>query len=156
MGRTLKLWGPVILWMGIIFMVSTDLGSADHTSRIIEPVLRWIYPAISAETVSLVHLLIRKCGHFTEYAILALLVLRTAQLPAKTFTRSREFRAAGVAWLIAALYASTDEFHQSFVPARTASIYDVLIDSSGAFTALAAALLWRYIRAKLPALMRRR
>ena len=148
MGRTFKLWGPVILWMGIIFMVSTDLGSADHTSRIIEPVLRWFYPAISAETINLAHTLIRKCGHFTEYAILALLVLRTAQLPAKTFALSRDFRAAGIAWVITALYASTDEFHQSFVPARTASIYDVLIDSSGAFTALGVALLWRYLRAK--------
>ena len=136
-------------------MLSTDLGSADHTSRIIEPALRWIYPAISAATVDLVHTLIRKCGHFTEYAILALMLLRTAQLPAKTFSLSRDFRAAGFAWLIAALYASTDEFHQSFVPARTASIYDVLIDSSGAFTALAVALFWRYLYAKLPTLKRR-
>jgi len=148
MASMLKWWGPVILWMGIIFMVSTDLGSAEHTSRIIEPLLRWLFPAISEATIGFVHMLIRKGAHFTEYAILALLVLRTAQLPANARPTARDFRAAGFALLISALYAATDEFHQSFVPARTASLRDVMIDSSGAFAALAVALLWRYLRGK--------
>src|SRR5476651_839744 len=71
--RAHKHWLPVILWMGFIFVMSTELGSFAHTSRIIEPLLRWLYPGISAKTVDLVHLLIRKGGHLTEYAVLALL-----------------------------------------------------------------------------------
>ncbi|MDI1321017.1 MAG: VanZ family protein, partial [bacterium] len=48
-----------------------------------------------------------------------------------------------LALLLAAVYAATDEFHQSFVPGRTASLGDVLIDITGAFVALAVAAAWQ-------------
>lgn len=146
--RTHKHWLPVILWMGFIFMMSTDLGSGEHTSRIIGPLLHWVAPDISPEAVNLVHHLVRKGAHLTEYAILALLVLRAASISLRARETGHYCRAAGVALLIAAAYAATDEFHQSFVASRGASVYDVMIDASGAFAALAVASLWRKLRSR--------
>jgi len=141
--RAHRHWLPVILWMGFIFVMSTSLGSSAHTSRIIEPLIRWLAPGISPAAVDRVHGLIRKTGHFTEYAILALLVLRAVRISLRHRHLEGGCKAAGIALLVAAVYASTDEFHQSFVPGRTASVYDVLIDTSGAFVALTAAMLVR-------------
>ncbi|MBI2516802.1 MAG: VanZ family protein [Opitutae bacterium] len=145
--RALKPWLPVVLWMGVIFAVSTDLGSYQHTSRFIGPLLRWLIPDISPEAVRQVQFLVRKAAHFTEYAILALLARRAAGHSLRVAETHRHVRAAGLALLIAAGYAATDEWHQSFVPSRTASPTDVLIDTTGAGAALAAALLWRKWRA---------
>ena len=122
--------------MGVIFIMSTDLGSSVHTSRIIEPLLRWLNPQISPEAIGRVHFLVRKTGHFTEYAVLALLVLRAFRKSTPEFWSTRVWRAAVCALLVTAAYAATDEFHQVFVPGRTASPGDVLIDSSGGATRL--------------------
>lgn len=107
--------------MVFIFIGSTDLLSAAHTSRFIGPFLRWFSPEISDATIASIQLVVRKCGHLTEYAILAALLCRA--LP--------QF-SAWLAFAIAALYAALDEFHQSFVSSRTESSWDVLIDCSGA------------------------
>jgi VanZ family protein len=154
MPRALKPWIPVILWMGLIFLVSTDLGSAGHTSQIIEPLLRWLKPGISVETIDLFQTLIRKGGHLTEYAILALLTLRAVNLSGQNQQDKRNvghLRSAGIALLIAASYAATDEFHQSFIPSRTPSFYDVLIDAGGAFAALTLVTLRRKFCSRPPA-----
>ena len=80
MRRFLKNWLPVIVWVGVIFLGSTDLMSAEHTSRFIVPFLLWLKPDISAETLASIHFIVRKCSHVGEYAILALLLLRAATL----------------------------------------------------------------------------
>lgn len=93
------------------------------------------------------HHIIRKCGHFTEYFILSLLILRGLR------AGRREMQ---VAWIFAAIvlvasYASLDEFHQSFVPGRTPAVTDVLIDTTGGAAAQAVAalmLLWGHVRGK--------
>src|SRR5690349_16332641 len=69
-------WVPVIAWMVLIFIGSSDVLSAEHTSRFLVPFLRWLDPHISYATIAAVHLVVRKLGHFTEYAILAALVWR--------------------------------------------------------------------------------
>lgn len=148
MSRTFKYWLPVLVWMGVIFLVSTDLGSANHTSRIIEPLLRWVVPDISASAVDTAQTVIRKGGHLTEYAILALLSLRAIVLSAQSQSGHRYFRHAVIALVIAAAYAASDEFHQSFIPSRTPSVYDVMIDTTGAAVALTVATLWKKGRAK--------
>jgi VanZ family protein len=132
--RIVNRWLPVVVWMAFIFAMSTGLGSAEHTSRFIGPFLHWLLPDASAETIAGLHFLIRKAAHFTEYAILALLLLRALG--------PGGFRSLGLALLIAAAYAGTDEFHQSFVAGRTPSLGDVLIDTGGAFVALAMAAIW--------------
>jgi VanZ family protein len=128
-------WIPVLIWMAVIFMNSTDAMSSAHTSRFIEPFLRWLFPAISPQAVDTIHLCIRKFAHVFEYGVLALLLWLA--LPDKRRNPdSADWRRASLALLIASLYGATDEFHQIFVPSRGASIHDVLIDASGAAVTL--------------------
>ena len=128
----LKFWLPVLAWMIFIFIGSTDLMSAEHTSRFIGPFLRWLAPDITEATVASIQLVVRKCGHLTEYAILAGFLYRALRQ-----RRERVMPAAISAFLIAVIYAALDEFHQSFVASRTASAWDVMIDCLGAFVGLA-------------------
>lgn len=126
---------PVILWMVVIFTASTDLMSAEHTSRFIGPFLRWLVPEISAGAMAAAEFLVRKLAHLTEYAILGALLSRAFH--GYLSMRPSKFLAT-VAFLAAAIFAATDEFHQSFVASRTASVHDVLIDTCGALLGLAA------------------
>jgi VanZ family protein len=130
-----KFWLPVFVWMTLIFGASTDLGSTQHTSRIIRPVLQFFWPNVSDKTVHDVQVAVRKTGHLSGYAMLAALVWRAKQKG--IFVNGWNWRSARFAEIVAALYAMTDEFHQSFVPSREASIWDVLIDSTGAAVGLA-------------------
>jgi VanZ family protein len=123
--------------MAIIFAGSTDLMSAEHTSRIIVPLLHWFFPTISPLTVVRVEFLLRKAAHVSEYAVLAVLLYRAF---VHTVFQSRRVLAAGLVLLSCAVYAASDEFHQSFVPSRTASLRDVTIDLCGA--TLAVLLYW--------------
>jgi VanZ family protein len=130
----LKYWVPVLIWLGVIFVGSTDLMSAEHTSQIIVPLLRWLKPDISPETLALIHFGVRKFGHLTEYAILAMLLWRG--LRRGTNLQLKMSILFITVWLAAAIFAVTDEFHQSFVPSRDAAWGDVLIDSGGAIFGL--------------------
>jgi VanZ family protein len=130
----LKYWLPVLIWLGLIFIGSTDLMSAEHTSRIIAPILRWFNPDISAETIARVQFFVRKSGHVSEYAILAILLWRALQLGAGWQTKMSILFLT--AWIVCAFFAATDEFHQSFVASRTASSTDVMIDAAGALIGL--------------------
>src|SRR5438046_9749718 len=71
-----RYWMPAIVWMAVIFLGSTDMLSAEHTSRFLVPFLRWIDPQISFATLNAIQLGIRKLGHLTEYAVLAMLLWR--------------------------------------------------------------------------------
>jgi VanZ family protein len=123
--------------MAIIFAGSTDLMSAEHTSRIIVPLLRWFFPTISPITLVRVEFFLRKAAHVSEYAVLAVLFYRAF---VHTVFQSRRALSAGIVLLSCAAYASSDEFHQSFVPSRTSSLRDVMIDVCGA--TLAVLLYW--------------
>jgi len=131
--RFFKPWLPVICWMVVIFLASTDMGSAEHTSRIVEPLLRWLRPGISQDGINRVHFLIRKTAHLTEYSILAVLLCRAVEQSRRNFGH---WKSVLVALGVATLYAASDEFHQSFVSSRTASVRDVMIDSCGAMIGL--------------------
>jgi VanZ family protein len=128
----LKFWLPVIAWMIFIFVGSTDLLSAEHTSRFIGPFLRWIIPDVSNATIASVQLVVRKCAHVTEYAILAAVLFRAFRQG-----QPRIGRVLVLSFFIAAAYAALDEFHQSFVASRTGSPWDVTIDCIGALAGLA-------------------
>jgi VanZ family protein len=123
--------------MAIIFAGSTDLMSAEHTSRIIVPLLRWFFPTISPITVVRVEFFLRKAAHVSEYAVLAVLFYRAF---VHTVFQSRRALSAGIVLLSCGAYATSDEFHQSFVPSRTSSLRDVVIDVCGA--TLAVLLYW--------------
>ena len=124
---------PLVAWLVFISLASSDSFSANNTSRIIEPLIRWLFPATSPDRLELIHLLVRKASHFTEYAILGLLAVRAFSTSPHPGVRRRWFL---VSLLLVALYALLDEYHQSFVPSRTASIFDSLIDTAGGLTAL--------------------
>ena len=135
-------------WMAVVFVASTDLGSEPHTSRFLVPLLRWLDPQISAAGIERGILLVRKAGHVTEYAILAVLVLRALHiLQARPLARWSWSLAAG-ALAVSAAYGASDEIHQLFVPSRGPSVHDVLIDSSGAVLGLVLAFYWRRTRAE--------
>jgi VanZ family protein len=127
-----KYWAPVIGWMLLIFVASGDLMSAEHTSRFLFPFLRWIAPGISPRTIASIHFFIRKSAHFTEYAILAVLLWRGIHQ-----RQAGSWRAAAIALAAAAIYAFLDEFHQFFIPSRTSASRDVVIDFFGAAIGLA-------------------
>ena len=130
----LKYWLPVLIWIALIFIGSSDLMSAEHTSRIIGPILRWFNPNISVETIARVQFFVRKAGHLTEYAILAALFWRALRRGASWKTKMSILFLA--IWFGCAIFAATDEFHQSFVPSRTVSPIDVMIDVAGALIGL--------------------
>jgi VanZ family protein len=133
-------WLPVFCWMILIFIGSTSVLSAQHTSRFIGPFLRWLKPGISEETIHRVQIVVRKSGHLGEYGVLALLSWRALAKPRIRVPTAWSWRHAGIAAGIATLYAISDEIHQSFIPSRGASPWDVLIDACGAGVALL--LLW--------------
>lgn len=134
----LKYWLPVILWMGLIYTASADRASMQHSSRIIEPILRWLFPHLAIATVHQIVYLVRKCAHLTEYAVLGLFLWRALRKPVRHDSRPWNWREAFIVLGWVALYAASDEFHQLFVPSRQASVWDVLIDTSGASLGLLA------------------
>jgi VanZ family protein len=119
--RTILKWLPVLVWAMVIFGLSTSYFSAANTSKIIDPILRFLIPGASAATVALGHDLVRKCAHFTNYAILFWLLARGPM-------SGRPYAALA----LCVLYALLDEGHQTLVPGRTPSLRDVALDSTGA------------------------
>lgn len=133
MARLLSRYLPLVAWLIFISVASSDSFSANNTSRIIGPLVLWLFPNTSPETLAGIHFVTRKVAHFTEYAILAYLAARAF--------RTSPHPALANRWFIASLalvvcYALLDEYHQSFVPSRTASIYDSFIDMTGGIVAL--------------------
>ena len=131
-GDFVRRWLPVLIWMLVIFAASTDLMSAAQTSRFIGPFLRWLVPDILPATIAAVQIVVRKAAHVTEYAILAGLLWRAM----RPVTREVTLGPAIWAFVVAAVYAALDEFHQSFVASRSASPIDVLFDACGAVIGL--------------------
>jgi VanZ family protein len=117
----LKLWLLPVLWLITLFVLSTSLFSASNTSWFITPILRFLLPGASTATISLLHGLIRKAAHFTNYGILFWLLIR-GPMVGRPYT----------ALALCVCYAFLDEGHQILVPGRTPSLYDVALDSSGA------------------------
>lgn len=117
--------------MVFIFIASSNVGSAKNTSRIIGPLLRWIFGAVTDETVWNIQFYIRKTGHFMGYALLGILCWRAISRPVRWLANDWQPKLAFRAWLLATLYSASDEWHQSFVPSREGSVSDVLLDSCG-------------------------
>jgi VanZ family protein len=135
-----KAYLPVLIWMSVIFVASTDLGSTRRTSRFIGPFLRWFNPEISAETIHDVQVVVRKCGHITEYAVLAILVWIARRVSRAVRPLLSQWQWMEARWIVlfCGLYAVTDEIHQTFVSTRQGNPWDVLLDSFGATCGLLA------------------
>lgn len=118
---------PLVVWLVFISYASSDSFNAGNTSRIIGPLVLWLFPNTSPETMATIHFVTRKIAHFTEYAILGFLAARAFRPYPRWFLISA---------VLVVVYALIDEYHQSFVPSRTASVLDSLIDMAGGITAL--------------------
>jgi VanZ family protein len=131
----LSAWWPALLWAAFIFVMSTDSFSSAHTSRFFEPLLRWLFPPLTAGQFEIIHHIIRKSAHFVEYFIFFLLLYRGVRITGGA-RAGWHWSWALWAWLIAAGYSALDEVHQIFVPSRGPSAWDSLLDSTGALIAL--------------------
>ena len=107
-------WGPAILVMMAIFIFSS-------------------IPSKQLPSFGLFDFSIKKLGHMLGYALLAQAYLRG-------IGREKP-KATLLAWCLTIIYAFTDEFHQYYVPGRSARLFDVGIDSLGSFIGLLPMLL---------------
>jgi VanZ family protein len=140
-GLWFKRWLPALLWSAMIFIGSTDLLSSSNTSRWIEPIVRWVCPGMDSLKLRHTMTIIRKGGHVTEYAILAILLWRAIPKDSTSHANSLwRWPDAAITQGACAFFAMSDEFHQSFIPTRTAAARDVLIDIGGAAVGLT--LVW--------------
>ena len=131
--RFLSRWVPLIAWMAFISFASSAEFSAANTSRIIGPLVLWLFPHTSPARLELIHLCVRKAAHLSEYALMGILAARAFRTSPRTVFQRRWFL---ISICLVVCYALLDEYHQSFVPSRTASILDSLIDTIGGLVAL--------------------
>jgi len=133
--QLVKTWVAALLWIGLIAIESTDWLSAEHTSRILYPLLHFLI-GLDPAAFAVVHHYIRKCGHFVGYFTLSFFLFRawraTLRLP---WAPRWALRWAAIAFFMSALVASLDEWHQTFIPSRTGAVSDVMLDSFAALTA---------------------
>jgi VanZ family protein len=130
-----KAWIAALLWLGLIVGESTNYGSAENTSWILYPILHFVM-GMDPFRVLVWHFYIRKTGHFVGYFGLSLLLFRAwrATLPFASVSRwSMEW--ARIAFFMSALVACLDEWHQTYLPSRTGSLRDMLLDSIAALVA---------------------
>jgi VanZ family protein len=139
----LRAWWPALVWAVIISLLSTDTFSAEHTGLVLQGILHWLLPQLTAEQFEFVHHVVRKSAHLTEYFIFYVFLYRGIRGARQGWHWSWAF----MAWFIAAGYSALDEIHQSFVASRTASPWDSLLDSTGAFISMIVLfLMYRYRR----------
>lgn len=141
-------WFIVVAWAGLIFYLSTSGFGVGFTEWLLLEILSLLHATVSPLTFELLHHLMRKAAHVTEYAIFCLLMY-AAFLDTEDFEWRPRLALRSVA--IAALYSLTDEYHQSFVPGRTPSIVDCGIDTAGA--ALSTLIVWSWDRLRKPRTM---
>lgn len=137
----MKAWLPVLIGISLIALSSSDWFSSTETSG----PFRWLYQAIFGPVPNpqwgRVHFYIRKSCHFFGYGVFGLLWLRAWRMAVPRFHYLQD---ALLALAGAGVIASLDEFHQAFLPLRTGSPWDVLLDCSGvAFAEILAFLVLR-------------
>lgn len=106
-------WGPATLMMAVIFGFSS-------------------IPSDEMLNFGLLDYIVKKGGHAFGYGLLGFSYLRGL----KGERNAVDTRWFFLAWVMAVLYSTTDEFHQSFVPGRHPAVTDVMIDAFGAALAL--------------------
>jgi len=140
--HVLKAWIAAVLWLIVITVESSNLASSNNTSRILYPLLLFLFGMDHAHFEHW-HFFIRKGGHVFGYGLLSFLLFRAWR---ETLTGSREtkwmLRWSSLAVLGTALVASLDEWHQSFLPSRTGTPKDVMLDSCAGIAVQILVYLW--------------
>jgi VanZ family protein len=131
--RVIITWAITLAWAGNISFLSTGSYGGSVTGWLLREILSLGHIHLPAPTFEIAHFLVRKLAHCTEYGMFALFLYHsfTFRQPESWNTRS-----AVSAVIVAGLFSLTDEYHQSFVPGRTASIKDCGFDTFGALVAM--------------------
>ena len=137
----LKTWIAAILWLGLIVSESTNFASAENTSRILYPLLHFLF-GLQPAHFPVWHFLIRKAGHFVGYFTLSWLLFRAWRdtFPFPGIRWSMQW--ARISFFMTALVACLDEWHQSYLPSRTGTFRDVGLDSIAALAAQLLIFAW--------------
>jgi VanZ family protein len=133
--RRLRAWVAVVAWAALISLFSTSWFSGEHTGGVLLPILRALLPGATPEQLLAAHTLTRKGAHVLEYTVLGALLVRALR---EEGLRGPPLLAAAVGLGVA--YAVLDEFHQVFVPSRTPSPHDVVVDAMGVVTGVVLAI----------------
>lgn len=133
-------WLPVALGIVIIVAESTAYFGADHTSGPLRWLFQLLFGRVSDAHWAFIHHIIRKSGHFLGYGAIGLAWLRAWRM---TLTAAPFHTDAALALLGTTMLASWDEWHQGFLPNRTSSPWDVLLDCCGAVVMLSFAWILR-------------
>ena len=135
-----RAWWPAIVWIGLIAFESTDFFSSEHTGSMLYSLLTRLFGDINFYKFLVFHHYLRKTGHVVGYGMLSLLLLRGWRA---TLGRIHTLllRAALLSWLGTAFVAAMDEWHQSYIPSRTGTVWDVALDSVAGVAFLVAAYL---------------
>jgi VanZ family protein len=135
-----RAWWPAIVWIGLIAVESTDYLSSDNTSSVLYPLLTRLFGQINLYEFLIWHHYLRKAGHVVGYGLLCLLLLRGWRA---TLALSRSaILGSLLAWVGTALVALFDEWHQAYIPSRTGTLRDVILDSVAGLAFLLAAQFW--------------
>lgn len=126
-------WLLTATWAVMIFNLSSASYSSASSGRFVSILLDWLSISVLSQNLGLINTILRKSAHLTEYAVLAVILYYSLK-PAGDPPWSR--KAAAWALLASGSYSLTDEFHQLFVPGRHASLYDCLVDTTGALLGL--------------------
>jgi VanZ family protein len=148
-----RAWFPVLVCVLVIAAESTPTFGADRTSGPLQKFFELFLGPFTQPQWWRFHHYVRKCGHFLGYGLLSISWFRAFWMtyrPLRTF-ENRRFAAHSLAMLGTLLVASSDEFHQIFLPNRTASIWDVLIDCCGG--AAMQILIWLAMRRRYQVLL---
>jgi VanZ family protein len=140
--QALKAWTALVLWLIVIAIESTTYLSSQHTSRVLYPLLHFLF-GIDEAGFEPYHVFIRKSGHVFGYGLLSILLFRAWRETLPSSTRAQwMFRWANIAALGTCLVASLDEWHQSFLPTRTGTVRDVILDTCAGIAAQLALFLY--------------
>jgi VanZ family protein len=127
-------WVPVLVCVLVIAMESTPYFGADHTTGPLQRFFEYLmHRHFTQPEWWRLHLIIRKGGHFTGYGILSIAWFRAFWMtwPFAEDRNRLRMAAHGLAMLGTLFVASCDEFHQTFLPNRSGSFWDVMLDCSG-------------------------
>jgi VanZ family protein len=140
--QLLKAWIAAILWLIVITIESSSLLSASNTSRILYPLLHYLF-GMEPATFEPIHFFMRKSGHVVGYGILSILLFRAWRTTLPAVGDSKwAWRWANIALVGTALVASLDEWHQSFLPSRTGRWQDVVLDTCAGLGAQIILFFW--------------
>jgi VanZ family protein len=137
-----KVWIPALVWLGFITIESTSALSAENTAKLLYPLLHFLL-GLDPFRFPTWHFVLRKTGHVMGYGILSILLFRAwrVTIPVRDDPRW-SIVWARTAFSMTVLVASLDEWHQTFLPSRTGTMRDVLLDSAAALAAQVLLFLW--------------